>query len=63
MERKITRNLSLDEAAHGVYTEWASSEAPYNFKELQPLLLPFPLINTGMITFYGSHWNTWISVK
>lgn len=34
LERKITRNLSLDEAAHGIYTERASSKVSYNFKEL-----------------------------
>ena len=34
LERKITRNLSLDEAAHGIYTERSSTKVSYNLKDL-----------------------------
>lgn len=34
LERRLSRNMSLDEAAHGIYTERASSTISYNFKEL-----------------------------
>jgi hypothetical protein len=34
LERNITRNLSFDEAAHGIYTEHATTKVSYNLKEL-----------------------------
>lgn len=34
LERNITRNMTLDEAANGIYTEHATVKVSYKFKEL-----------------------------